>query len=124
MKTFNWSTEDTEYKAYFGLIYQYSNKNLELIINQTDGVSNLFNDFELFTLYSANTYTYYCTAAGGTKLSKKKILFIPNDIYNSAIGGIERDILIWQTVKDYDMNPQFAFVATEDGDVTDVVVYY
>ena len=120
----NWSSDDTECKAYFGPVYQYSNKTLELFTEQENGISDTYNDTKAFHLYTPNTYIYDYTSAKKYRITTGAFPNISKSLYsNGVFVDDEKNQLSWDLVKEYECNPYFAFVKTTDGEVTDVVLF-
>lgn len=120
----NWSSDDTECKAYFGPVYQYSNKTLELFTEQENGISDTYNDTKAFYLYTPNTYIYDYTSNNRYRVTAGSLPTISKNIYfNDVFVDDEKNQLSWDLVKESECNPYFAFVKTTDGEVTDVVMF-
>lgn len=120
-----WSSDDTECKAYFGPVYHYSNKSLELFTEQENGISDLRKNIDYFVLFDSNTYIYdYSMPAKHSRVIAGALPFISKSIYSSGVFvDDEKNQLSWDLVKEYECNPCFAFVKTTDGEVTDVVMF-
>ena len=111
---------DTEF--YFGPVYRKVNNSLELV-----DASNASHQSDIANLISlnvagANTYIYNfaervdkVSVAGGFAQS--------NTIFVNSYGDADKTIIDWAKVVTNDVQPAFALVKTNDGDVTDVVYF-
>ncbi|MDD6762528.1 MAG: hypothetical protein PUD92_02630 [Clostridiales bacterium] len=108
-------------KFYFGIVYKNSSTMLELITEQTDGVSDI-NNAEQFSTVGAYKYLYdydkkqkYRVSLGGINQS--------SNMFNFCYADAGRNYVSWNAVIAEDVYPMLALVKTVDGDVTDVVYY-
>ena len=145
----NWfkTSAQKEAKAYFGPIYRKTNNNLELMLSKADttieGVSykatdlndrNALMDFAVAGNDVASYVVDYSERTGNsTRVYKGQLNSSTNSLYNAANWTSEKeDYILWSTeaasnaentVMSEDINPNFAFVKTVEGDVTDVVYF-
>lgn len=123
----NWSTESKPVEVYFGPVYQKINNNLEIFTDINEGKSSVVKDVESFNVATANTYVYDYSAAKKYRVTASSIPGVAKSIYNNEVFDVKNDknkeFVIWENARKYDVNPSFAFVKEVDGEVTDVVLF-
>lgn len=119
-----WYTESCNVKAYFGPVYKKSGNNLELFTRSENGMSNIYDDVEVFNIKYANKYVYDYASTPGYRVAATSLEgYIPSSLYDSAIDDMSGELLDWNLVNEYSINPCFAFIKEMDGDVTDIVLF-
>ena len=107
---------------YFGPVYRKVNNSLELVdatnASKKSDIANLIS----LNVAGANTYIYNfaervdkVSVAGGFAQS--------NTLYVNSYDDADNTIIDWADVVTNDVQPAFALVKTNDGDVTDVVYF-
>ena len=116
------TTTKADTAFYFGPVYRKVNNSLELVdatdASKKSDIANLIS----LNVASANTYIYNfaervdkVSVAGGFAQS--------NTIYVNSYDDADKTIIDWADVVTNDVQPAFALVKTNDGDVTDVVYF-
>lgn len=116
------TTTKADTAFYFGPVYRKVNNSLELVdatnASKKSDIANLIS----LNVAGANTYIYNfaervdkVSVAGGFAQS--------NTLYVNSYDDADNTIIDWADVVTNDVQPAFALVKTNDGDVTDVVYF-
>ena len=118
-------TSSKPVNVYYGPVYTASSNTLQLFtaVNGSH-VSNVNDDVEVFSLKSANVYTYdYSYKADKGLRVSTGAPSQSNSIFRAAYTDDDNVNVLWTKVDDEDIEPMMAFVREVDGDVTDVVYF-
>lgn len=124
--SWKWNDSNGNHEVYFGPVYEMYkfNGSLRLIVSKQDGVSKWYSDVNDFTLTSfANSYVcdYTKKPDSGERVYTSEVSSISSSIYHGAEDDDEN--IFWDQVKEIGISPVFAFVRTDNGDVTEIVYY-
>ncbi|MEE1351098.1 MAG: hypothetical protein UHM23_03465, partial [Clostridia bacterium] len=110
--------------VYYGPVYTASSNTLQLFTTVNDShVSNVNDDVEVFSLKSANVYTYDYSYKADKGLRVSTGAPSQSDSIFRAAYDADNVNVTWTTVGAEDIEPMMAFVREVDGDVTDVVYF-
>ena len=118
-------TSSKPVNVYYGPVYTASSNTLQLFtaVNGSH-VSNVNDDVEVFSLKSANVYTYdYSYKADKGLRVSTGAPSQSNSIFKAAYTDANNINVSWTKVGAEDIEPMMAFVREVDGDVTDVVYF-
>lgn len=115
-----------EVKQYFGAIYQKSGSNLELIVGQTDGMSDTLDQTQTISDLSltSDTKCYIYDYSRQTKYRVSASEAIPNfsnSLYRAAYVDDDNSVIKWSEL-DNGSGVSFAYVKVVDNDVTEIVI--
>ena len=117
-------TSSKPVNVYYGPVYTASSNTLQLFtaVNGSH-VSNVNDDVEVFSLKSANVYTYDYSYKADKGLRVSTGAPSQSDSIFRAAYDADNVNVTWTTVGAEDIEPMMAFVREVDGDVTDVVYF-
>ena len=117
-------TSSKPVNVYYGPVYTASSNTLQLF-TAVNGrhVSNVNDDVEVFSLKSANVYTYDYSYKADKGLRVSTGAPSQSDSIFRAAYDADNVNVTWTTVGAEDIEPMMAFVREVDGDVTDVVYF-
>ena len=117
-------TSSKPVNVYYGPVYTASSNTLQLFTTVNDShVSNVNDDVEVFSLKSANVYTYDYSYKADKGLRVSTGAPSQSDSIFRAAYDADNVNVTWTTVGAEDIEPMMAFVREVDGDVTDVVYF-
>ncbi len=124
--SWKWNDSYGSHEAYFGAVYEMYqfNGSLRLIVSKQDGVSKWYSDIRDFNLSSSvNSYVcdYLKIPNKGERVYTSEVSSISSSKYHGAEDDDEN--IFWDQVKELEISPVFAFVRTDNGDVTEIVYY-
>ena len=116
-------TSSKPVNVYYGPVYTASSNTLQLFTTVDSHVSNVNDDVEVFSLKSANVYTYDYSYKADKGLRVSTGAPSQSDSIFRAAYDADNVNVTWTTVGAEDIEPMMAFVREVDGDVTDVVYF-
>lgn len=117
-------TSSKPVNVYYGPVYTASSNTLQLFTTVNDShVSNVNDDVEVFSLKSANVYTYDYSYKADKGLRVSTGAPSQSDSIFRAAYDDDNVNVSWTEVDAEDIEPMMAFVREVDGDVTDVVYF-
>ena len=116
-------TSSKPVNVYYGPVYTASSNTLQLFTTVDSHVSNVNDDVEVFSLKSANVYTYDYSYKADKGLRVSTGAPSQSDSIFRAAYDDDNVNVSWTEVGAEDIEPMMAFVREVDGDVTDVVYF-
>lgn len=120
------SSENKPAKAYFGPIYQKKNNSIDIFVGQNGNESSILTNIKDFTVDTdtkSYVYDYSARSGKGERVYTGQLSTSNDTMYKSTYTDSENTIVNWNTVVSDDISPNFAFVKTVEGDVTEIVYF-